>query len=301
VFRRQLRSTALRMRDWLSEDPATTDFKNAPTATPWLNSQHKKILARSDGWRRPNYAWGALHALNLAAALKIPRVSVIEFGVAGGNGLISLELISADLESVFGVEIDVYGFDVGSGLPEPVDYRDSPNLFQASAFPMDVQKLRARLTRAQLLLGDVSVTVPEFVASSPAPIAFIAFDLDMYSSTTEALPVLEAPSEILLPRVYCYFDDTLGMTHSEFAGERLAIHEYNCRHESRKLAQISGLRHFVLPNLANQSWVDAFYIAHIFDHDLYNLPDGLVKTNRMDLEPDIREPARVGSDQHEPI
>jgi hypothetical protein len=286
VVRRQLRSIARRIRDWLSKDPAKIDFENEPTATGWLNAQHKRILAKSDGLRRPNYAWGVLHALNLAATLEIPRVSVLEFGVAGGNGLISLELISADVESLFGVGIDVYGFDVGSGLPEPVDYRDSPNLFQVSAFPMDVPKLRARLTRAELLLGDVSVTVPEFVASNPTPIAFIAFDLDLYSSTTQALRVLEASSEVLLPRVYCYFDDTLGMTHSEFAGERLAIHEFNCRHESRKLAQISGLRHFVLPKMANQWWVDAFYLAHIFDHHLYNLPDGLVKTDRMDLTAD---------------
>jgi hypothetical protein len=271
------------MRDWLSDDPANADFGNDPTANKWLNAQHKKIIAKSAEWYRPNYAWGVLQSLHLAANLGIPRVSVLEFGVAGGNGLVSLELISADVESLFGVGIDVYGFDVGSGLPEPVDYRDSPNMFQASAFPMDVPKLQARLTRAKLLLGDVSVTVPEFVASSPAPIAFISFDLDLYSSTKQALQVFDAPSEALLPRVYCYFDDTLGMTHNEFAGERLAIQEFNGRHESRKIAQIPGLRHFVLPNLANQWWVDEFYIAHMFDHDLYNQPDGLIKTDRMDL------------------
>ena len=182
--------------------------------------------------------------------------------------------------------IDVHGFDAGTGLPAPVDHRDSPNLFQASAFPMDIQKLRARLTTAKLHLGDVSVTVPEFIASMPAPIASIAFDLDLYSSTNQALQVLEAPSELLLPRVYCYFDDTLGMTHSEFTGERLAIREFNSRNESRKLAQITGLRYFVLPQFANQWWVEAFYLAHLFDHELYNRPDGLIQTDRMDLVTD---------------
>lgn len=76
------------------------------------------------------------------------------------------------------------------------------------------------------------------------------------------------------------------MTFNDFAGGRLAIQEFNGRHESRKLSQIPGLRHFVLPSLANQVWVDSFYLAHIFDHDQYNHPDGLVKTDRMDLVAD---------------
>jgi hypothetical protein len=274
------------MRDWLTADPTNTGWENEPTANGWLNAEHKALLAKSDGESRPNYAWGILHGLHLAAALDIRRVSVLEFGVAGGNGLVSLEKIAADAESLFGVAIDVHGFDAGTGLPAPVDHRDSPNLFQESAFPMDVQKLRARLTSAKLHLGDVSVTVPEFIASMPAPIAFIAFDLDLYSSTNKALQVLEASSELLLPRVYCYFDDTLGMTHSEFTGERLSIREFNSRNESRKLSQISGLRYFVLPKFANQWWVEAFYLAHLFDHELYNRPDGLVQTDRMDLVTD---------------
>ena len=34
---------------------------------------------------RPHFAWGILHAAHLAKALKIDRISAIEFGVAGGN------------------------------------------------------------------------------------------------------------------------------------------------------------------------------------------------------------------------
>jgi hypothetical protein len=286
MFRRHLRSIARRTRDWLSEDPSNSGWENEPTANGWLNAQHKVLLAKHDGERRPNYAWGTLHGLYLAAALKIPRVSVLEFGVAGGNGLVSLENIAEDAESLFGINVDVHGFDIGTGLPPPVDHRDSPNLFNASAFPMDDQKLRLRLTKAELHLGDVSVTVPQFIESAPPPVAFIAFDLDLYSSTIQALKTLEASTELLLPRVYCYFDDTLGMTHSDFTGERLAISEFNSRNEYRKISQIKGLRYFVLPQFANQWWVEAFYIAHIFDHELYNRPDGLVRADRMDLVKD---------------
>jgi len=286
VLKRTLRSVARRARDWVTDGSAGVDPETQPTATAWLNAEQKKILRKNDGLRRPNYSWGVLHGAHLAAALGVPRVSVLEFGVAGGNGLVSLELIAKDVEAVFGVGIDVYGFDVGTGLPAPVDHRDSPNLFQTAAFPMDVAKLRSRLTKAELILGDVRETVPKFVASGPAPIAFIAFDLDLWSSTNQALKVFDAPAESLLPRVHSYFDDTLGMTHSEFAGERLSIQEFNAGHRTRKIAQIPGLKHFVLPSLANQWWVDSFYLAHIFDHELYNRPDGLVKTARMDLEDD---------------
>jgi hypothetical protein len=57
--------------------------------------------------------------------------------------------------------------------------------------------------------------------------------------------VFDAPIDRLLPRVYCYFDDTLGLPHSDFAGPLLPIGEFNAAHESRKVGEIRGLRHFV--------------------------------------------------------
>ncbi|MHC4129678.1 MAG: hypothetical protein ACYSUA_16250, partial [Planctomycetota bacterium] len=41
------------------------------------------------------------------------RISALEFGVAGGNGLLALERAAMRLAEIFGVEIDVYGFDSG--------------------------------------------------------------------------------------------------------------------------------------------------------------------------------------------
>ena len=43
--------------------------------------------------------------------------------------------------------------------PPPLDYRDLPNLFTATAYQMDVDKLKARLKRARLILGLVEETV----------------------------------------------------------------------------------------------------------------------------------------------
>ncbi len=86
---------------------------------PWFNSIFEKLLSEGGAKLRPHYTWGVLHGGHLARAIGINRVSVIEFGVAGGNGLLSLERIAEKVEGVFGIGIDVYGFDNGIGLPKP--------------------------------------------------------------------------------------------------------------------------------------------------------------------------------------
>src|SRR4051812_4939861 len=40
---------------------------------------------------RPQYLWPVLHAAHSASALGIPAIAALEFGVAGGNGLLALE------------------------------------------------------------------------------------------------------------------------------------------------------------------------------------------------------------------
>ena len=109
---------------------------------------------------RPNYLWGTLCAASLARALGIPRISVIEFGVAGGNGLVALERAAEEAERLSGVGIDVYGFDTGRGLPKPKDYRDLPQLWGEGNYRMDVERLQKRLSRARLLLGPVGRPSP---------------------------------------------------------------------------------------------------------------------------------------------
>src|SRR5581483_12468852 len=75
---------------------------------------------------RPQYLWGTLLAARIAHGLELERISVIEFGVAGGNGLIALERAASAASDLIGVDIDVYGFDIGSGFPASQDYRDLP-------------------------------------------------------------------------------------------------------------------------------------------------------------------------------
>src|SRR4051794_31905515 len=84
-----------------------------------------------DVWDRPSYAYGIYSAANMAQCLELSHISVIEFGVAGGNGLLAMERIAQQVGKYFGIEISVYGFDSGQGMPEPIDYRDLPYVWGA--------------------------------------------------------------------------------------------------------------------------------------------------------------------------
>jgi hypothetical protein len=225
-----------------------------------------------DIFRRPHYAFCVYHAARQAHMLGLNRISVAEFGVAGGAGLLELETLAEAVEGILPVTIDVYGFDTGEGLPEPAGYRDVPYVWQAGFYKMDQGALRARLRRAHLILGDVKDTVPEFLVEHDcAPLGAAFFDLDFWSSTVDALEVLRSPSTRILPRAYCYFDDIfgdeLGALQNDYVGQLAAIHDYNAKDAMRKLARIAGLawmRRIPAP------WNDKIFIHHTFDHCEYN-------------------------------
>jgi hypothetical protein len=279
VLKRIVRRGVREVRQWLREEEALQDPKWLLDSDFVCDHQNYRLLQllKQHPDFRPHFTWGVLYGANLAKCLGIRRISVIEFGVAGGNGLVSLEAIASAVGELFGIEIDVYGFDTGQGLPKPEDYRDQPNLYREAGFPMDEEKLRKRLRKARLILGDVGRTIGSFVESRPASVAFVSIDVDLYTSTMGAFRLFEAGQEILLPRVYCYFDDILGETFSEFTGERLAIAEFNERHKMRKISPIFGLRYFLHPPHNQEAWAEQMFIAHMFDHELYGHWEGSTK------------------------
>lgn len=236
---------------------------------------------------RPYYGHGVLHAAQLAKRLGHSAVSVLEFGVAGGNGLLNLEMHAAKVTKETGVRVAIYGFDTGAGMPPPLDYRDMPYLWQAGYFRMDLEKLGRRLRQAKLMIGNVADTVDSFCeAEQPPPIGFISFDLDYYSSTLAALRIFTARHEYLLPRVACYFDDTVGdidYAYNEFTGELLAISEFNATHPSIKIAPVRGLRFFGqrLPAV----WHEQIFVAHLFEHPDYGRPTSELTELHLQQEP----------------
>jgi hypothetical protein len=142
---------------------------------------------------------------------------------------------------VLPVEIELYGFDLGSGLPSPCDYRDVPYYFRHGLDPMDREKLESRLKRAKLVIGNIEDTCKTFFpVDDPPPIGCIFHDLDFYSSTSEALALFDAEPSCFLPRVFMYFDDIIGddvWLCSDHTGERLAIAEFNKNHRTKKIVE----------------------------------------------------------------
>lgn len=224
-----------------------------------------------DAMLRPNYGYCIYQAALQAKALNIDKISVIEFGVATGDGLMHMELISEEISKELDLEIEIYGFDTGEGMPPTNDNRDLPYIWQPGFFKMNFDKVNNSLKKASLILGNVSKTVPKFIKENkPAPIGFISIDLDYYTSTIDALKILEQPSKYYLPRVFCYFDDIVGgdlELHSEFAGELLAIKEFNEKSKDKKIAKIYGLPH---KRQIKAQWTDQMFVYHDFGHPLYS-------------------------------
>ena len=215
---------------------------------------------------RQQHAFSLLKAADYARELGIPRITAIEFGVANGAGLMNICRVSRRVTQITGVEFDIVGFDSGQGMPPPRDYRDHPEYYNQRDYPMhDEAGLRSQLPgNCALLIGDVSRTVPEFLRAVRSPIGFISIDVDYYWSTVEALQILDGNADQYLPLIPIYVDDVEYDGHSVFAGEQLAIEEFNHRNPLRKIARFGFLRQkrvFQRPN-----WIDHMYLAHVFDH-----------------------------------
>lgn len=219
---------------------------------------------------RPHYAYGVRRATELAARLGHRGVTVVEFGVAGGNGLLALAEHARYYAAATGVAVRVVGFDSGAGMPATRDPRDLPYLFGPGFYTMDHDRLRARLGEAELVLGDLAETLPAYLASRAEllrrhPVGFVSLDLDYYSSTVTALEVFRRPAhEHLLPRVTCYLDDVPGTI--ERIGEAAAIADFNADHPARPIGRVLGLRAFTP---FDPPWADQIYVHHRLDHPDY--------------------------------
>jgi hypothetical protein len=234
----------------------------------WLCSYEKQLSAGVVD--RPHYGYCIFQAANLAALLGYPRISVVEFGCGGGNGLLAAESHIAQIKKLIPIDIELYGFDIGSGLPAPKDYRDIPHFFRAGFYEMDRPLLEQRLKLAKLVIGDVKETCADFFERyHPAPLSCVFVDLDFYSSTADALKLFDGINQYLLPRVFIYFDDIIGdalWLCNEFTGEALAVDEFNASHTTKKIAR----NHYLSFEFPHDRWPSQIYIYHDFQHPKYN-------------------------------
>lgn len=98
-----------------------------------------------------------------------------------------------------------------------------------------------------------------------------------------------------------YFDDIIGdntWRSSEFAGELLAIEEFNLNNSSRKIAANRAMR----ASYPDQRWANQIYIYHDFQHPRYNvfvaseeqrLHEAFIRL-RMKRPPNVHRPLHVG-------
>lgn len=221
----------------------------------------------------PQYAYGVYLSCMQARMLGHSCTTVIEFGVAGGNGLLALENAAVEIGAALNVEVAVLGFDNGEGMPPSSDVRDMVYWYLPTAFKMDIPRLKARLKKAELFIGPVNETVVEAIKDLRGPIGFCSLDMDYYTATVEALRIFDAPAETRQPRVAIYADDIFGVHDLNLVcsgvGEELAFAEFNATHTDLKINVISGLRH-KRPIAAK--WNDMMFALHDFGHPLYNTP-----------------------------
>jgi hypothetical protein len=224
-----------------------------------------------DALRRPWYGYGVYHAAWLAERLRIPRIVVLEFGVAMGDGLVELERMAQEVSKISSTQIQVVGFDTGIGMPQHSGYKDLPYVWRKGLYRMDVDAVRRRLQSAELVLGDVADTVPAFLSRlQGAAIGFVSVDVDYYSSTCGALQIFNGPDELYLPRVLSYFDDLVGddtQMHCEDVGELLAIKEFNdAATKHHRIRPINGL---LSKRPMASPWTPNMMVYHRYDHGRY--------------------------------
>lgn len=221
-----------------------------------------------------NYAKMVYASAIQAKRLGYRAISVIEFGVAMGNGLLALQFHAREISRLLGIEIQVYGFDTGKGLPSyDVSHLDMPFQWQQGLFEMDFSGLNQKLESAKLIIGDISHTISAFFHSyQPAPIGMISVDVDLYTSTLPILKMLENNGmEYFVPRIYMYFDDILGGY--ECLGQNMAIKSFNKRNEGVACISPEGTECGIawLHGVNRPRYYDDnIKICHLFNHPDYD-------------------------------
>jgi len=227
-----------------------------------------RMRVRFDLVLRHHNAYAILKAADQAKSLGLNRMTILEFGVAMGGGLMNMCFIAKRVTAITGISITVVGFDTGQGMPPARDYRDHPDLYWAGDFPMDVVALRKRLPEnAKLIVGNIDTTVAQFLDGDlrpDCPIGYTAIDVDYYSSTVSALRVFESDPQHYLPICHIYLDDIELDAHNPAAGELLAVEEFNRKSDLRKIYRNEFLENQRL--FRNAVWIKHMYQLHVMDH-----------------------------------
>ena len=97
-----------------------------------------------------------------------------------------------------------------------------------------------------------------------SPVGYIVIDVDYYSSTVDALRILEAEPERYLPIVIMYLDDVRFDEHNSWCGELLAVSEFNQRSLLRKIERPAFIDQDRVFKRA--PWLRQMFFCQILDH-----------------------------------
>ena len=232
---------------------------------------------------RPHYETVLYESCKVAKKLGHNDLCVLELGVADGNGILSLIKYKRIIENELNVKIKVYGFDLGSGLPEIKKKEDLPFFWKQGDYKSEGFEKLNNIKDVKIYQGDIKNTILDFANSNTSKIACIFFDLDLYSSTESFLSNINNLEKHLLPRTLCYFDDLYVADNcvDNTNGELLAIAEFNKQNSNFQLGKpVDHLNDFKFPLAKGQ-----LYTLHNFKNEQYNQyigiysPDSLTGSN----------------------
>jgi len=226
-----------------------------------------------DAVERPGYSYGIMNAVIQAKSLGYSSMSILEFGVASGQGIKVMQKIQREVLKELNFEILIYGFDSSIGLPKSTNIKDQIYFWEESMFTnhnRDYSEIQNNKT--QIIIGNVEETASTFIDKfKPPVIGFIAFDLDFYTSTIGAFSLLEKINiDNFLPRVESFMDDTASYNYlsaNSHTGVLSAIIEFNKRDAEVQILQKVGIGR---SRKVINGWFDACFVIHFFSNERYN-------------------------------
>ena len=236
---------------------------------------------------RPHYESLIYETSKNAIKLGYKEISIIELGVAGGNGIKSILKYKKKIEKVLDIKINIIGFDTGTGLPQTNEKKDLPFFWKLGDYTnKDLKNLENQDPSIKIYEGNISNTIDKFILENNLKIGLIIFDLDLYTSTKSFLDKIPELSkkELLLPRVFCYFDDLFIADYSldQTNGEPLAITEFNDQFDNLKLGKtFDHINDFKFPLAKGQ-----IFTLHDYNNKDYNKYIGIYSSKSLSTEND---------------
>lgn len=248
---------------------------------------------------RPHLAFGLLVAADIARYFGFRAITAIEFGIGEGDGLREILHLSKQVTKATDIFIHVMGFDGFEGLPAPSGWRDHPEFWSHGDFYVeDKATIESSFRdRATIVVGPIAQTLSEFEPPERAPIGFISFDVDTFSSTRDSLKVFDMSTDHLMPIVTSYFDDIMGsgtrlssVMRNSRCGQLAAVAEFNANHERRVIDPLYVARHRIV--FAREPWIERVYGCHVLDHPARHRTRAPLSTKAWQAQDELKWPIR---------